>query len=351
LKLKKQVKKFIALILVMAFAFAVVGCGGGDKEPAPADNGDKAPAEAITLHWGATSSPEHSYATVSEDFINAVKERTNGSVIISPEFAGVHGGERQMTESVMRGDLDMEMTSDVGLAALFPDLGFTQLPFLFKDYDDVDARYLNGWMGEVIEKRLAEKGIIVLGWGENDYRALTNSKHPISGANDLEGLKIRVPEIPMYIEFFKQLGALPTPMAVTELPTALQQKTIDGQDNGAILTYSYGYYQFQPYMTKLQHIYSGTVLIISEKTWNKLSEEQQNIIAEEAEKYCAAQLERNRADVAEFYQNMEEKGVEIIEPSPELIARAQEIGKNIMNDPKNDELYGKDVMDRLRAGE
>lgn len=346
--MKRKALKVVALMMIFAFAFVAVGCGGG-QEQAGKDEGQK--QEVITLHWGATSSPEHSYATVAQPFVDAVKERTNGTIIISPEFASVHGGERQMTESVMRGDLDMEMTSDVGLTALFPDLGFTQIPFLFKDYDDVDARYLNGWMAKVIEERLAERGIIVLGWGENDFRALTNSKRPISGANDLEGLKIRVPEIPMYVKLFEELGALPTPMAVNELATALQQKTVDGQDNGAILTYSYGYYQFQPYMTKLQHIYSGTTLIISEKTWNKLTEEQQTIIKEEAVKYCAAQKERNRADVADFYKKMEEKGVQIIEPSPELLARAQEIGKQIMNDPANDDLYGKDVMDRIRAGE
>ena len=165
------------------------------------------------------------------------------------------------------------------------------------------------------------------------------------------GLKFTVPEIPMYIKWFEGMGTLPTPMAVTELPTALQQKTIDGQDNGAILTWSYGYYQFQPYMTKLQHIYSGTTLIISEKTWNKLTEEQQTILKEEGEKYCAAQVERNRADVADFYKNMEEKGVEIIDPSPELLAKAREVGQQIIDDPANDDLYGKDVMDRIRAGE
>lgn len=345
--MKRKSLRLVAMIMVLAFALVAVGCGGGDDQGSTG-NGDQ---EVITLHWGATSSPEHSYATVSQPFIDAVKERTNGTVIISAEFAGVHGGERQMTESVMRGDLDMEMTSDVGLAALFPDLGFTQLPFLFKDYDDVDARYLNGWMAEVIEERLAERGIIVLGWGENDYRALTNSKHPISKPEDMVGLKIRVPEIPMYIKWFEGMGTLPTPMAVTELPTALQQKTIDGQDNGAILTWSYGYYQFQPYMTKLQHIYSGTTLIISEKTWNKLTEEQQTILKEEGEKYCAAQVERNRADVADFYKNMEEKGVEIIDLSPELLAKAREVGQQIIDDPANDDLYGKDVMDRIRAGE
>lgn len=347
--MKKQAKKLIALIMILAFAVAVVGCSGQKEEPK--EGADKAPAEVITLHWGATSSPEHSYATVSDPFVKEVEEKTGGAIKISKEFGGVHGGERQMTESVMRGDLDMEMTSDVGLAALFPDLGFTQLPFLFKDYADVDKRYLNGWMSEVIEKRLAEKGIIVLGWGENDFRALTNSKHPIAKPADIQGLKIRVPEIPMYIALFKGLGALPTPMAVTELPTALQQKTIDGQDNGAILTWSYGYYQFQPYMTKLQHIYSGTTLIISQKSWDKLSADQQKVLQEAATKYCAAQVERNRADVAQFYKNMEGKGVQIIEPSPELIAKAQEVGKQIMQDPKNDELYGKDVMDKIRAGE
>lgn len=348
--MKKQALKVVAIIMIMAFAFAVVGCGGNNAD-SNKDGADKAPAEVITLHWGATSSPEHSYATVSEDFVKEVEEKTGGTVKISREFGGVHGGERQMTEAVMRGDLDMEMTSDVGLAALFPELGFTQLPFLFSGYDDVDKRYLNGWMGEVIEKKLADKGIIVLGWGENDYRALTNSKHPISKPEDIKGLKIRVPEIPMYINLFKGLGALPTPMAVTELPTALQQKTIDGQDNGAILTWSYGYYQFQPYMTKLQHIYSGTTLIISEKSWNKLNEDQQKVLAEAAKKYTAAQLKRNRDDVAQFYKNMEDKGVQVIEPSPELIEYAKKIGEEIRKDPKNDELYGKDVMDKIRAGQ
>ena len=155
-------------------------------------------------------------------------------------------------------------------------------------------------------------------------------------------------KIPMYIKWFEGMGTYRSD-GCNQTPTALQQRPL--MDRTRHLTYGYGYYRFQPYVTKLQHIYSGTVLIISEKTWNKLTEEQQTVIAEEAEKYCAAQLARNRADVADFYVKMEEKGMEIIEPSAELLAKAKEVGQEIMNDPANDELYGKDVMDRIRAGE
>lgn len=322
--------------MVLVFSFTVVGCGGGDTE-------------VVTLHMGATSSPDHSYYRAAELMMQMVEENSNGTLKVLREFGGVHGGERQMAESLMRGDLDIMWTSDVGNSSAFPETGFTQLPYLFADYDDVDARYRNGWMGEVMADLLAEKGIRLLAIGENDYRGLTNSQRPIKSGADLNNLKIRVPEIPMYMEFFRELGALPTPMAITELATALQQRTVDGQDNGAIITWAYGMSQFQKYATKTNHIYSAMHLCVSEQTWQKLSPEHQRILTEAAQAAANLQVELNRADVEEFWTAMENQGVEVIEVTPQLAADMQAAAQKIWNDPKYEELFGKDIMNRIRS--
>jgi len=338
--------KLVALMLLLVFSLTVVGCGGAKEEPKK--DADK-PKETVVLHMGATSSPEHSYYRAMEAYMKEIEEKSGGTLKVLREFGGVHGGERQMAEAVMRGDLDMMWTSDVGQSAAFPELGFTQLPYLFKDYDDVDARYRNGWMGEEMTNKLLAKGIRVLGIGENDFRGLSNSKKSIKSAADLKGMKIRVPEIPMYMNFFKELGALPTPMAITELATALQQKTVDGQDNGAIITWAYGLSQFQKYMTKTNHIYSASHLCISEKTWAKLSPEHQKILTEASKKAVAEQVKLNREDVKIFYQKMAEAGVEVTEASDQLKADMQAAAKKVWEDPKIEQTYGKDIMDRVRA--
>ncbi|NPV91135.1 MAG: TRAP transporter substrate-binding protein [Firmicutes bacterium] len=343
--MSKKIRVIVALVMVLAFAASVAGCGGSGTN-APKEE-PKAADGPIVLHMAATSSPDHSYFRAADIMIDMIDKGTGGKVKAVKEFGGVHGGERQTTEACMRGELDIQWCSDVGLTAAIPSVGFTQMPFLFKDYADVDKRYLNGWMGEVVAKRLEEKGMIVLAFGENDFRALTNSKKPITNKEDLKGMKLRVPEIPFYLDFFKELGTLPTPMAVTELPTALQQKTIDGQDNGAILTWAYGYWQFQKYFTKSNHIYSGMEICISKKTWDKLTPDQQKVVKEAAQAAAKKQVELNRSDVAQFWKNMSDKGVEVIDASPELKNAMQEAAKKVWENPKNSETYGKDIMDRI----
>lgn len=352
--MKKKSFKVVALMMLLVFALVVVGgCGPKDSGDKTGD-ANKKDDEVLTLHMGATSSAEHSYYRATDVFMKEVEEKSGGKIKALREYGGVHGGERQMTEACMRGELDIVITSDVGLGAVFPELGFTQLPFLFKNYEDVDKRYTGGtsgtpgWMGERVASVMEAKGIKVLAFGENDYRGLSNSKKAIKSGADLQGMKIRVPENPLYIAFFKNLGTLPTPMAVTELPTALQQKTIDGQDNGAILTWSYGYYQFQKYFTKTQHMYSGTEFIINKELWDGFTPEQQKIIGDAAKNMMKKQVELNRSDVESFYKNMEAKGVQVDELTPELEKFIQDAAQKVWNDPKFEEQFGKDVMDRIK---
>ncbi|SEA08826.1 tripartite ATP-independent transporter solute receptor, DctP family [Desulfuromusa kysingii] len=304
-------------------------------------------ASGVTLHVGGTVSPEHSWYKGAEAFKEQVERETEGQVKVQIEMGGVHGGERKMVSEVMRGMLDMVWTSDIGLAAVFPSLGFVNLPYLLDGYEDVDKRYLEGWMGKVLEKETVKKGIVILSHGENDFRGLTNSKRPLNSGADFQGLKLRVPEVPIYIAFYRNLGALPTPMAITEVPTALQQRTVDGQDNGAIITYDFGLHQFQKYMTKANQIYSGSQLLINQKKYKRLTAEQQQIVANAAKQAAKLQVELNRAIVNEYYQKIGESGVIVAEATPQLVADMKVAAKKVWTNPETVKAFGKDIIDRI----
>lgn len=331
-------------MLVFALAMTIAGCG-----QKAADNSGNNAQQPITIRIGTTVAPDHSYSEAAKAFKEEVESKTNGAIKIDYQGAGVLGGERQMVEALVRGDLEMSWTSDIGLAAVFPELGFVNLPYLFKDYADVDANYRNGWVGEYVTKYCDAKGIKVLGIGENDFRGLTNSKRPITSAADLKGLKMRVPEVPMYIDFYKSMGVLPTPMAITELATALQQKTVDGQDNGPIITYDNGLQQFQKYATKANQIYSAMQICMSAKTWAKLTPEQQKIIADASKAAADNQVKLNRENVAKRYDAMAKAGMEIIEATPQLTSDFQAVANRMYKDPQYDKAYTKEVMDKVRA--
>jgi len=334
--LKSKSMKTLVIILVLAFAVSIAAARPGDA------------GAVVTIRVASTCSPTHSYSVVVKTFKQDIESKTNGAVKVTYHGGGVMGGERQMVEAVVRGDLDMTWSSDIGLAAVYPELGFVNLPYLFKNYAEVDAKYRNGWIGKYIIKYMDGKGVKVLAIGENDYRGLTNSKRPITKGEDLKGLKLRVPEVPMYIDFYKALGVLPTPMAVTELTTALQQKTVDGQDNGAIITYDFGMHTFQKYATKANQIYSGMQMCLSKKTWDKLTPEQQKIVSTAARKAADEQVRLNRENVAKSYAAMAKAGVQVIEATPQLVSDLKAASVKIWNDPKWEKIYTKGVMDRIK---
>jgi TRAP-type C4-dicarboxylate transport system substrate-binding protein len=137
-------------------------------------------------------------------------------------------------------------------------------------------------------------------------------------------------------------------MAVTELTTALQQGTVDGQDNGAIITYDFGMHTFQKYATKANQIYSGMQMCLSKKTWDKLTPEQQKIVMDAAGKASDEQVRLNRENVAKSYAAMAKAGVQVIEATPQLVSDLKAASVKVWNDPKWEKAYTKEVMDRIK---
>ncbi|HZK70215.1 MAG TPA: TRAP transporter substrate-binding protein [Clostridia bacterium] len=341
-KVKKSISILLALMLIFSTMF-ITACGSKDTDTPKADN----EIDTITLNMGATSSVEHSRYKAAERFVEAVDKASDGKIKAVMQFNGVLGSETATTQATQEGTLEMVWVSDIGFSSVVPSTGFVNLPYLFPTYEDVDKYYFNGWMGDFVKEDLEAAGFKWLAWLENDYRWMSNSKHPINKPEDLNGLKMRTPETPIYVSYFKSLGTLPTAMSITEVATALQQKTIDGQDNGPILTYAYGFYEFQPYMTKTNHVYSGGAVLMNLDLWDSLSPATQEIIQQAATEAGVWQIQKNHEDVSNFETKMADGGVQILEVSPELDAFLKETAVKVWNDKDVTSDFNQEAMKRI----
>lgn len=304
--------------------------------------------KTVRLNMAASSSSEHSRYKAAELFVQEVAKESGGTIQAIMQFGGVLGSETATCQAVQEGTLEMVWISDIGFSTVVRSTAFVNLPYLFPTYADVDKHYFNGWMGEIVKKELEKAGFKWLAWLENDYRWISNNKRSIKTPADLRGLKIRTTETPMSVNFFKGLGVLPTAMGITEVATALQQGTIDGQDNGSILTYAYGFYEFQKYLTITNHVYSGGAILMNIEEWEKLSPKHKEIIQAAATRAGAWQIERNRQDVDRYVGLMTEKGVEILEVSPELDQFFRQEATKIWNDESIMKPFKKEVTEKIR---
>lgn len=235
---------------------------------------------AVTLKLGHIAEPENPYGQGADHFANLVKERTKGEVIIQVYPSSQLGNQRDLVEGLTFGTVDMTLTGTAVLGNFIPEVAVFDLPFIFKDiphaYKALDT------VGMDLCKKGENRGMITLAIWENGVRHMTNNKRPIKTPDDMKGLKMRVMEQPMYIEMMKALGASPTPMAMSELYTALQKGVIDGQENPLAHIATKRFYEVQKYISLTGHTYASEPLLISAMSWKKLSPEQQQIVRQAA---------------------------------------------------------------------
>ena len=255
---------------------------------------------------------------------------------------------RELGEGIQRGTLEMSFLNHIALAGFDPRLEIGGLPFLINSYEVADRLFFkkDGWIATQTGKYALEKGLHMLAFLENDFRHLTNSRRPVKTLEDIKGLKIRVPETLVFVSCWKALGAVVTPIAFPELYTALQQKTVDGQENGILLTYSSKLYEVQPYMTLTNYAYHTPSITISEKVWKTLPLDIQKTLQETAWEISAFQVAMNREDVQKCRAAIEKAGVQIIELPPQ---ERQKLREKAMESWKTVEPYvSKEVMERLK---
>ena len=172
---------------------------------------------------------------------------------------------------------------------------------------------MDGAIGQDLLKKMQAKGLIGLAWTENGFRHMTNSKRPILQASDAAGLKVRTMENKVHMDGYKTFGLLPTPMAFPELFTALQQGTVDGQENPIPVILSSKFSQVQKHLSLTGHVYSPAVLIVSSRVWDKLSEADKKVFVAAAQKATVAQRKRVNDDEANGIAQLKKDGMQVVE--------------------------------------
>lgn len=250
-------------------------------------------------------------------------EKTGGKLKLNPYYDGVLGNDIAATQSVRTGTLDLVITSTAPLVGMVPSLGVFDLPFLFNNEQEADA-VLDGKAGEWFDTKMPAVGLVNLAWWENGFRHATNSKRPIQRLEDFDGIKFRVMQNNVFIDTFKTLGSNAVPMAFSEVYSALETKTVDGQENPFANIDNQKFYEVQKYLTLTKHAYSPLVLLLSKKTWDAMTPAEQGVM-----KACALlgrdeERRINREQSAATLAKLKTKGMQVNEISPAEMQRIRE---------------------------
>jgi tripartite ATP-independent transporter DctP family solute receptor len=255
-------------------------------------------------------------------------EKSGGKMKIQAFWDGSLGSDLTSTQSVRSGTIDMVLTSTAPVVSIVPALGVFDLPFLFNTAAEAD-QVLDGKAGEWFSAKLPAVGLVNLAWWENGFRHSTNSKRAITKLEDFDGVKMRVMQNNIYLDTFKTLGTNAVPMAFTEVYSALETKTVDGQENPFTNIENMKFYEVQKYLTLTRHAYSPTLVLFSKKIWDGLSAQEQAVLKDCAIEGRAEQRRANRAQEAKSVDNLRSKGMAVNEIAPAEMARIREKTKVI----------------------
>ena len=214
-----------------------------------------------------------------EKFADLVKEKSGGKVTVRVFPGGTLGGDIQTISALQGGTIEMTVMNAGLLAGVVKDFVVVDFPFLFDTPQEADA-VMDGPVGTALADKLPGKGLIGLGYWELGFRQLTNSRRPVATVGDIAGLKIRVVQSPIYVDLFNALGANAVPMPFPEVYTALETKTVDGQENPAPSILTAKLNEVQKYLTLTRHTYNPQIVMISKRLWDKLNEDERKILQE-----------------------------------------------------------------------
>ena len=252
------------------------------------------------------------YGVAIDTFAREVERRTDGRYKVQTFYSSALGAERESVEGVQLGTLDLTLTSTGPLPNFVPDVAILDIPFLFRDYAHARA-VLDGPIGQELLTKFPAKGMAGLAWAENGFRHMTNSKRPVNVPEDLRGLKMRTMENPIHIEAYRQFGILPTPMAFTEVFTALQQGTVDGQENPLSVITAAKLDQVQKYLSLTGHVYSPAVFLMNKAQWDKLSQADKQAFLDAAKEAVKANRARVDDDERKAVADLRAKGMTVAE--------------------------------------
>lgn len=317
-------KKGLSILLVLILAISLfAGCSSNEPAATEEENNNQAEpapqpeasAEKRVMRIGIGLNEDHPQYKGLEKFKEELNKRVD--TIDVQLFANSQlGDDRSMMEGLQLGTQEGTCPSTAPIVGFKEEFKVFDFPFLFPNEEAAD-KILDGEIGQELLDSLSDVGIKGLVYWENGFRNLTNREVPVSSPEDMKGLKVRTMENPVHLAAFRALGANPTPMAFGELFTALQQKTVDGQENPIATIYYNKFYEVQGYTTLTKHVYSPFVFMISQKFWDESTSEEQDAIMEAAIIARDHERQLNREANETLAAELEKEGMEVIELTPE----------------------------------
>ena len=248
-------------------------------------------------------------------FAEEVEKASGGKMKVRAIGAAALGSDVQMQQALIGGAQEMMVGSTATLVGITKEMALWDTPFLFNNAKEADI-VLDGPVGQKVMAKLQDKGLVGLAYWENGFRNLTNNKQPVAKLEDLNGIKLRVMQNNVFIESFKTLGANAVPLPFSELFTALETKTVDGQENPFNTILSSKFYEVQKYLTVTNHVYSPWIVTVSKKWWDGLSKDEQKVLADAAKKSRDFERQDTRAEAAKALADLKAKGMQVQELSP-----------------------------------
>ena len=307
----------ICAIVIAAIAIALVAV--------PAD----AQLQERTIRWGHLNNTDHPVSFGVQKFAEILAAKSGGKLKVREFPASQLGNEMQMQSALRGGTQEMLSASTTSLASVVKEFGLLDFPFAVGTTAQAEALVGAGPFGQAMIDVLPEKDLIGLGYWGLGFRNATNSSRSIAKVEDFAGLKLRVIPNPVFLETFKALKANPVPMNFGELYTALENKTVDGQENPYTVILSNKFYEVQKYVSATNHAFTQNILLVSKKFWDKLSPEEQKMMREAVAETRDYQRQQTRIQAEKALTELKAKGMTFNEIAPAEYARMQQATKAV----------------------
>lgn len=290
-----------------------------------------ATAADYTLKFGHLANEENIWNKAAERFKKVVEEESDGRIDVQIFPNEQLGTEMEVINSIQLGTADMTITGE-SLQNWAPKAAMMAVPYAFRDSEHL-RKAVEGDIGKQIEQQIEEKaGLVPIAWFERGPRELT-SNQPIKKPSDLDGLRLRVPNVPLFVDTWQALGAKPTPMAFSEVFTSLQQGTIDGQENPLSLIESASFNEVQDYVNMTDHVRSWIYVVIGKNKLESMPEDLQEVVLDTAQQMQSYETKLFDEDQKRLRNALEEAGMEFVEVDQKAFAdEAEPAVKASLND-------------------
>jgi TRAP-type transport system periplasmic protein len=306
-----------------------------------------------TLRFAFQNALEHPQGQGAKKFGELVEAKSGGKIKVRLFPSGQLGGDLQTVSAIQGGTIDLTVLNAGLLVGQVKEFGLFDLPFLFESGKEADA-VVDGPFGRKLSETLPAKNLVPLGFWELGFRNLTNSRRPVTKLEDIQGLKVRVVQSPLYIDLFNTLGANAVPLPFPELYTALEQKTVDGQENPVTLINTSKFYEVQKHLTLTRHTYNPQIVVFSKRVWDRLDAEEKKLIEDAAQEAKVFQRAFSREQETKALDAVKAAGMQVVELSAAEIGRIRDKVQPVVkkfsegvNESIVKELYGE--IEKARA--